>query len=505
MNETYCAIPAKAPGSLELPLSLALSRLADLKIIVLDDDSTGTQTVHGVNAYTGYDKASINEGFSSNERIFYLLTDSRGFSANKTRREHLRLTQDIVNAARAAGKDFMIVSRGDSTLRGHFPLETDTIAEVLDQNGLPVDGVIFVPFLPEGGRVTIDNVHYVLTHNKYIPAGETEFAKDPTFGYENSNLKRWVEEKTQGRIPRGDVEAITLEELRGNLDDAQRKLLNAQNGQIIIVNAVEYTDLEAFVIALTSAIAKGKRFLFRSAAALPRVLAGISEQDYLSADQLCERHSMHGGLVAIGSHTAKTNQQLKQLLMLDNTEAVEFNSDLALDPQKMVNEIKRASAKAGQAIFAGRTAVLYTKRDPLVPEDMSSEEKLALSVNIAGAFTEVVRRISVRPAFVIVKGGMTAAKIVQKALGAKRARVLGQASAGVPVWQLGGESRYPNLPYIIFPGNLGKSGDLKDLVEKLHACKQEAFAEKEKKQREKKQAERMAAARRAGQYVPDES
>lgn len=35
--------------------------------------------------------------------------------------------------------------------------------------------------LLEGGRVTIDNVHYVKEGNILIPAGMTEFAKDQSF------------------------------------------------------------------------------------------------------------------------------------------------------------------------------------------------------------------------------------------------------------------------------------------------------------------------------------
>ena len=40
-------------------------------------------------------------------------------------------------------------------------------------------------------------------------------------------------------------------------------------------------------------------------------------------------------------------------------------------------------------------------------------------------------------------------------LGVRRAMVLGQVLPGVPVWQVGAETRHPGLSYIVFPGNVG--------------------------------------------------
>jgi uncharacterized protein YgbK (DUF1537 family) len=52
-------------------------------------------------------------------------------------------------------------------------------------------------------------------------------------------------------------------------------------------------------------------------------------------------------------------------------------------------------------------------------------------------------------------------------LGVKRALILGQIKPGVPVWQLGVESRYPGLPYIVFPGNVGGAAILAEIVTTL--------------------------------------
>ncbi|EPS72122.1 hypothetical protein M569_02637, partial [Genlisea aurea] len=61
-------------------------------------------------------------------------------------------------------------------------------------------------------------------------------------------------------------------------------------------------------------------------------------------------------------------------------------------------------------------------------------------------------------------GGITSSDLVTKALEAKRAKVVGQAFAGVPLWQLGPESRYPGLPFIVFPGNVGDSKAVAEVV-----------------------------------------
>ena len=49
----------------------------------------------------------------------------------------------------------------------------------------------------------------------------------------------------------------------------------------------------------------------------------------------------------------------------------------------------------------------------------------------------------------------------------KRARVLGQLLPGVPVWELGDETKFPGLPYIVFPGNVGGPTALVEAVERL--------------------------------------
>ena len=175
------------------------------------------------------------------------------------------------------------MSRGDSTLRGHYPLETQVLRDVLSREGQQeTDGEVICPFFKEGGRFTIGNIHYVRYGRELVPAGETEFAADRTFGYRSSNLADYVEEKTKGAYPAGEVICIGLDDLRhGRVDKVAGQLMEVRNFNKVIVNAVDYGDLKVFALALYEAMGQGKRFLFRTAASLVKVMGGITTSPFL--------------------------------------------------------------------------------------------------------------------------------------------------------------------------------------------------------------------------------
>lgn len=112
------------------------------KIIVLDDDPTGIQTVHDVLVITKAEDGPIKEAFEREDKLFYILTNSRSFSEAETIRYHKELCERILRIAKETGQEFMLVSRGDSTLRGHYPLENEVMKEVVEAHGLHVDGEI---------------------------------------------------------------------------------------------------------------------------------------------------------------------------------------------------------------------------------------------------------------------------------------------------------------------------------------------------------------------------
>lgn len=437
------------------------------KIIVLDDDPTGVQTVHDIYVYTDWSEESIRSGLLGSGKMFFILTNSRGLTQRQTIGLHRTLTENILKVSKETGVDFLIISRGDSTLRGHYPLETKVIKEVLESKQYnSIDGEILFPFFKEGGRYTASDIHYVADGMSLIPAGETEFAGDKTFGYKSSNLCEYIEEKTGGEFKKESVTSITLESLVSmDIEGIKNQLLVVKSFNKVIVNALDYKDVEVFCIALYKAMNSGKNFLFRSAAAFVKVMGGVTFRPYLTREEMISTNQ-NGGIIVAGSHTAKTTEQLKELEKIEKVFFIEFNSDLVLE-NRLEEEVNRVLNICSKYIAKGQTVVIHTKRKLLVLKDDTPDKALLRSVKISAAVQDLVGKLEVCPAFVIAKGGITSSDIGVKALKVKKALVLGQAKPGIPVWKTGSESKFPGIPYIIFPGNVGDKTTLKEIVEIL--------------------------------------
>jgi uncharacterized protein YgbK (DUF1537 family) len=84
---------------------------------------------------------------------------------------------------------------------------------------------------------------------------------------------------------------------------------------------------------------------------------------------------------------------------------------------------------------------------------------------------KIVSGLRQRPDWFVAKGGITSSDLATEALQIRRALVLGQAQPGVPVWLSGPGSKWPNLPYIVFPGNVGSGDALANLVVALEAAR----------------------------------
>ncbi len=450
---------------------LAAAALKELnkKIIVLDDDPTGVQTVNNISVFTDWSKEAIEAGFQEDSSMFFILTNSRGLTEKETEEVHREIAENILSVASKLNKEFIIISRGDSTLRGHYPLETAVIRKTLEAgSSLKIDGEVILPYFKEGGRFTINNIHYVQTGTELIPAGETEFAKDRTFGYSSSHLGEWVEEKSNGEFPAKNTLYISIEQLRAQeVDNIAEQLTAVTDFNKIVVNAADEADVKIFTAALVKAIQAGKNFLFRSAAALPKVIGGVQDRGLLTRGELVKEETTNGGLIIVGSHVKKTTEQLDKLKELTSIEFIEFQTNLVLEPDKFQAECERVIETVESLITAGKTVAVYTSRKRLDLGENKKEEELKLSVSISDAVTSIVTKLKVRPNFLVAKGGITSSDVGTKGLGVKRATVAGQIRPGIPVWITGEESKYPGMSYVIFPGNVGTVDDLKTVVQIL--------------------------------------
>lgn len=439
------------------------------KIVVLDDDPTGVQTVHDISVYTNWDKDSIRQGFEEENNLFYVLTNSRGFTEDQTTKAHHEIAEVVDEVARETGKEYIFISRSDSTLRGHYPLETQLLKADYEKNtGKTIDGEIMCPFFKEGGRFTIDNVHYVKYGEELVPANETEFAKDKTFGYTAYTMPEYIEEKTKGEYKAADVTCISLEDIHNmDIDKIEAQLMEVTGFNKVIVNAVDYADVKVFCTALYRAMAKGKVFMFRTAAAIVKVMGAVTDQPLLTREQMVVKETTNGGIVVVGSHTEKTTKQVECLKELKDIEFIELDATLVKDDDAFEAEVSRCLAREEECIRAGKTVCCYTTRALITADTGDKEDELRLSVKISDAVQSLVGRLSITPSFVIAKGGITSSDVGTKALEVKKANVLGQIKPGIPVWQTGEESKYPLTPYVIFPGNVGEISTLKEAVEVL--------------------------------------
>lgn len=438
------------------------------KFVVLDDDPTGVQTVHDITVFTDWSVESMKKGFSLDDKLFYVLTNSRGLTQEQTTILHKEVAANAMRAARECGVEFSIISRSDSTLRGHFPLETRLLKEELEAGGQPkIDGEILFPFFKEGGRFTANDIHYVAYGDELVPAGDTEFARDKTFGYASSNLCEYVQEKTGGEFEAKDVTRISLYSLRGGeVNVIKHQLLEVTDFGKVIVNALDYDDVKVFVTALYQAFAEGKNFMFRTAASFVKVLGGVSDIPLLTRKDMVQRESTNGGIIVVGSHTQKTTEQVEELRNISGLEFIEFNSDLVLE-NRLDEEVARVNRLSEELIAQGKTVVAFTKRKLLTVEHDTKEQALLRSVKISEGVQALVGNLNIQPAFVIAKGGITSSDVGVKALRVKQALVLGQIRPGIPVWKTDADSKFPGIPYVIFPGNVGTKDTLREAVEVL--------------------------------------
>ncbi|MBA3945086.1 MAG: hypothetical protein H0X37_11055 [Herpetosiphonaceae bacterium] len=432
------------------------------KLVVLDDDPTGTQTVHDIPVLTAWSVDRLRTELAADAPAFYLLTNSRSLPLTEAQALNREIGRNLVLAGQAAQRDFDVVSRSDSTLRGHFPGEVTALAAALDQ---PFDGWLIIPFFLEGGRYTINDVHYVAQGEQLVQAGATEFAHDAAFGYRASNLREWVAEKTNDQIPSAAVASISLHDLRrGGPERVEQQLLQLKDGRICIVNAASMRDLQVLTLALLRAEARGQRFLYRTAASFVQVRAGLAPRPLLVPTELA-LPSSGGGLIVVGSYVPSTSAQVAALLGQTNTVNVEIAVAALLDTDRRLAEIERVAAVADRALRANQDVVIYTSRQLVVATDAA--HSLAIGREISASLVAIVRAIKTRPRYLLAKGGITSSDIATQALDVKRAVVRGQLLPGVPVWQLGPDSRYPDLTYIVFPGNVGGPQALCDVVNTL--------------------------------------
>ena len=397
-----------------------------LRLVILDDDPTGIQTVHGCLLITQWDAATVRMALLHEQPFFYMLTNTRAMTREEAAQVVRSAMETVLEVNRELGYRLIFISRSDSCLRGHFPLETDVMRQVLQEYGVKVwPKVPFCPALIEAGRVTIDGVHYMKDGERLIPVSETEFARDNVFAYHTSVLRDYIREK--GADP-----------------DAYQ-----------IVNAASYDELYAFRDALFHEIEDFPgAVVIRSSSSLPKAMSGIADKPLLDRSILKQSGV---GCFVVGSHVQKTTRQLNALLSEQGVAGIEVDVERVLhDGEKLMQELLTAMK---QQADEGLTPVVYTSRKEVRLTD--ADERQHLGQRISDFLVEMVARLPFVPSYLVAKGGITSNDILTKGLALKSAVVLGQIVPNVPCVMT------PNFPYIIFPGNVGNDDSLCEVFLKL--------------------------------------
>lgn len=438
------------------------------RLVVIDDDPTGTQSVHGVPVLTAWSPEELAAAMADASTVF-VLTNSRAMTVADAAAVSTEITERAAAIATAEGFELAVASRSDSTMRGHFPAEPDAVAAVLEAAGRSVGGVLLCPCFLEAGRLTVDDVQWVAEEDRLVPSARTPYAADRSFGYTASNLKRWVEEKTGGEVAADRVLSLGLADIRTGGPDRVREILAGAEGRLpVIVNATEYADLEVVVLGLLDAEASGQGFVYRCGPSFVRVRGGIEPAAPLTAEALFDRRAPAGhGLVLVGSHVEMTTRQLELALDLEGVHGRELSVARLLDAAAREDEIDGALADIERHL-PEREVILFTSRE--LAHAKGSDEALDVGRSVSDALVELVRRLDpgLPLAFCVAKGGITSSDVGTRGLGVRRAEVAGQMLPGtISVWILPPDAAFPGLPYVIFPGNVGNAGTLAEVISRL--------------------------------------
>lgn len=401
-----------------------------IRLIILDDDPTGIQTVQGCLLVTQWDDSTIRQAMADAQPFFYILTNTRAMTREEAARVVREAMEAVIRVNRDMGYQLIFISRSDSCLRGHFPLETDVMEDVIRESGMPVWGKkVFCPAFIEAGRFTIDGVHYMKDGDRLIPVSETEFARDNVFHYENSVLTEYIREKGC------------------NPDD------------YTIVDAEGYDQLNSFARTFLNEMQSfGGSAVIRCSSSLPKAMSDVlTEGADRPAASFSSKSGAGAGLFIVGSHVQKTTRQLQHLLDCDGVCGIELPIQPILDtPDELMHQ---TLSQLAALCKEGKTPVVYTARKEVRIDDADKRQRLGQTVS--DFLVGIVRQLPYVPSFLVAKGGITSHDILTHGLGIRSARVLGQILPGVPGIMT------DNFPYIIFPGNVGEETALAEAYHKL--------------------------------------
>jgi len=439
-----------------------------MKIIIFDDDPTGSQTVYGCPLLLNWDEQNLEKAFKQSSPLIFILANTRALSsvlAVKKTREICSSIKKFFVRQGYSKNDFFYISRGDSTLRGHGVLEPAILAEELG----PFHATFHIPAFLEGGRTTENGIHYL----NGIPVHKTDFGRDNIFGFSTSDLAKWIEEKSFGKIQAENILHIEIQQLdmafnnEDGFESLLRFLYKLENNISVVVDAKLPHHLEILARAI-KAVSKEKRFLFRTAASFINSLSGLpinpkDTADLVSLKLKNNEFEYKPGLIMVGSHIKLATDQLEVLLKDNSCEGLEIQVTKLADIftldycQHAILELEGTLLSKIDDIFdMKKVPVLYTSREEM--KFSSYSIRMNFGLELAQFMAILVRKITYKLGYIISKGGITTHLLLQKGLNFKQVDLKGQILPGLSIVK--SNSDQYDLPVVTFPGNLGNEKTL---------------------------------------------
>ena len=438
-----------------------------MKIIVIDDDPTGSQTVSDCLLLLRWDHKTLLKGFNNNSKIFFILANTRSLSEDDAREriQEICINLSIIIRNKFYEKEkFILISRGDSTLRGHNFLEPYIINRFLG----PFDATFHIPAFIEGNRITIEGNHFV----EGIPAHYTIFARDKIFGYKTNNLRTLLYEKSNSKLSIDSIKNLTVRDLELlNItpeNNIFKFIKGLNNNQQIIVDATNYSELNKLSNLFKKL--REKKFLFRTSASFISSILNsntnnLKKSTYSELRRKNNANKYMPGIIIIGSYVDKTTRQLNKMLKISSCKALElnilnlyqlFNNE---NNYSQLNYLKKSILNTIQRILAsGQTPVLYTSRNFLVLDNESKQIKFQKF--LSSFIAKLVADIKFEIGYLISKGGITTNTILSEGFNIDSVYLEGQILAGISLITVDLMKLKSKIPIVTFPGNIGEEDDL---------------------------------------------
>ena len=444
-----------------------------MKIIVFDDDPTGSQTVNDCLLLLKWDYQTLLKGLQSKSNILFILANTRSLSEIEAKQRLNEICQALLDVFCKNGykkEDFIFVSRGDSTLRGHNYLEPYMLNKILG----PFDATFHLPAFIEGDRVTIDGKHFV----NDVPAHKTIYARDKVFGYKTNNIKEILYIKSKSMILFDDIKNLYLSdldvlEMKEN-NEVLNKIYSLKNNIQVIVDATEYKHLDK-IAALGKFSFGEKRFLYRTAASFLTAISGSkgvipSSLLFSTPQRRNSNNQIMKGLYVVGSFVQNTNDQLKKILEIESCKAVELDVfqfyrinfsqgndyDLLKFRKSLINKVRICLKNS-------YTPILFTSRNEVLSEKHC--DQMFFYNSLAKFIAELVGELKYEIGYLVSKGGITSNTILSHGLRLDSVYLKGQILKGISVVEAKLSNSKGVLPVVTFPGNIGNKYSLLELWE----------------------------------------